>query len=247
MDGVITKTAAIHSLAWKRMFDEYLRYREMKYREPFREFGHVEDYLVHVDGRPRYKGVSAFLKSRRIRIPFGNPADEFEKETVCGLGNRKNAFFNELIEGGGVEVYPSTIQLIKEMLASGIRVGVATSSKNGALILKKARIAKLFETHVDGTIAAKLGLKGKPEPDIFTTASDKLGVDCCQAIIFEDAVSGVQAGARGKFGLVIGVARENNYRELKTNGADVVVKDLSELTIDAINRLVQSKQAGGCT
>ena len=242
MDGVITKTAAVHSLAWKKMFDEYLHYREKQYQEPFREFTHADDYLSYVDGRPRYQGVDAFLKSRGINLPFGEPEDGAPKETVCGLGNRKNEFFNGVIQAEGVGVYDSTIELIKELLARGIKVGVATSSKNCVPILKKAGIVNLFETRVDGVVSAKLGLKGKPEPDIFTTASDHLGVEYHRTIVVEDAVSGVQAGARGKFGLVIGVARENNSHELKNNGADVVVEDLSEVTVDKISQLIQSKQ-----
>ena len=242
MDGVVTKTAAVHSLAWKRMFDEYLHYREKKHGEPFHEFTHADDYLSFVDGRPRYKGVETFLKSRGINIPFGGPEDEPGKETVCGLGNRKNVFFNRVLEEEGVGVYDSTLKLIKELLERGVKVGVATSSKNCALILKKARITKLFETRVDGIVSAALGLKGKPEPDIFTTACDNLGVKHHRAIVIEDAVSGVQAGAKGHFGLVIGVARENNAHELKANGADVVVEDLSEVTVDKINRLIQSRQ-----
>jgi beta-phosphoglucomutase family hydrolase len=243
MDGVITQTAAVHSLAWKKMFDEYLHYRENKYREPFHEFTHAADYLSFVDGRPRYKGVETFLKSRGINIPFGEPKDEPGKETVCGLGNRKNEFFNKVLEEDGVGVYDSTIKLIKELLRRGVKVGVATSSKNGAPILEKAGIAGLFKTCVDGVVSARLGLKGKPEPDIFTTASDNLGVKHHRAIVVEDAVSGVQAGRKGNFGLVIGVARENNAQELTRNGADFVVADLSELNVDKINQLIELKPA----
>jgi beta-phosphoglucomutase family hydrolase len=242
MDGVITKTAVVHSLAWKEMFDEYLHYREKEYNEPFCEFNHADDYLPFVDGRPRYKGVETFLKSREIQIPFGEPEDEPTKETVCGLGNRKNEFFNRVLEEEGIGVYDSTIKLIKELLARGVKVGVATSSKNCVLILKKTGIANLFATRVDGVVSAELGLKGKPEPDIFTAASDNLGVKHHRAIVVEDAVSGVQAGAKGNFGLVIGVARENNAIELKNNGADFVVADLSEINVDDINELLCSKQ-----
>ena len=243
MDGVITQTAAVHSLAWKKMFDEYLRYREKENHEAFQEFTHAGDYLSYVDGRPRYKGVETFLKSRGIKIPYGEPLDSPTNETVCGLGNRKNEFFNKVLEAEGVGVYDSTIQLIKELLARRVKVGVATSSKNCVLILKKAGIANLFQTRVDGVISVELGLKGKPEPDIFTTASDNLGIKYHRAIVVEDAVSGVQAGARGKFGLVVGVARENNAQKLKNHGADVVVEDLAELTVDKINHLLQSKQS----
>jgi beta-phosphoglucomutase family hydrolase len=244
MDGVITKTAVVHSLAWKKMFDEYLHYREKEYNEPFREFTHADDYLSFVDGRPRYKGVETFLKSRGINIPFGEPADEPGKETVCGLGNRKNEVFNKVLEEEGVGVYGSTIRLIKELLERGVKVGVATSSQNCEFILKRAGIKNLFGTHVDGVVSAKLGLKGKPEPDIFTTASDNLGVEYHRAIVVEDAVSGVQAGAKGHFGLVIGVAREKNAHELKSHGADVVVEDLSEISVDDINKLIYSKWVG---
>jgi beta-phosphoglucomutase family hydrolase len=243
MDGVITRTAAVHSRAWKKMFDQYLRYRERRYHESFREFTHAGDYLAYVDGRPRYKGVEAFLKSRGIDISMGEPDDDPRQETVCGLGNRKNEFFNRVIQEEGVGVYESTVELIQELLARGVKVGVATSSKNSSLILKKAGIAGLFETCVDGVVSAGLGLRGKPEPDIFTRASDNLGVKYRHAVVVEDAVSGVEAGVRGKFGLVIGVARENNVAELEACGADVVVEDLAELTIERIDQLIRQKQS----
>lgn len=243
MDGVVTRTAAVHSLAWKKMFDEYLRQREAAHGEAFREFTHAGDYLAYVDGRPRYKGVETFLQSRGIELPFGNPADAPKTETICGLGNRKNEFFNRVVEEDGVGLYESTLKLIADLLANGIRVGLATSSKNGDFVLSKAGIIHLFETRVDGIVSAKLGLKGKPEPDIFTTACSNLGATPARAIVFEDAVSGVQAGAKGKFALVIGIARENNAHELKTQGADVVVEDLAETSLDKINRWIAVKQA----
>lgn len=242
MDGVITKTAVVHSSAWKKMFDEYLRYREKQYGEPFHEFTHAQDYLSFVDGRPRYKGVDAFLKSRGITLPFGDPNNDPGKETVCGLGNRKDQLFNRVLEEDGVGVYASTLNLIRELLDRGVKIGVATSSKNCLVILKKAGITHLFATRVDGVVSAQMGLKGKPEPDIFTTASGNLGVKPQRAIVVEDAVSGVQAGAKGHFGLVLGVARENNARELKTNGADFVVGDLAEITLEELDRLAAAKQ-----
>jgi len=242
MDGVITKTAVVHSSAWKRMFDEYLSRRAERHGEAFREFTHASDYLTHVDGRPRYQGVAAFLKSRGINLPFGDPADDPQQETVCGLGNRKNQFFNQVLENDGVGLYDSTIKLIHTLLAQGVKIGVATSSKNCVRILKQAGITHLFATRVDGVVAAELGLNGKPEPDIFTLASSNLGVKPQRAIVVEDAVSGVQAGAKGNFALVIGVARENNARELHANGANVVVTDLSEMTVNEMNHLVGTRQ-----
>ncbi len=244
MDGVLTQTASVHSTAWKRMFDEYLRDRERRFGEPFREFTHTEDYLTYVDGRPRYRGVENFLRSRGINVPFGTSEDAPRAETVCGLGNRKNELFNEILNTDGVQLYPSTVALIDELQRQGVRIGLATSSKNSALILEKTATVSLFETVVDGLVSEKLGLKGKPEPDIFTTAAANVGANPAQAIIFEDAVSGVQAGARGSFALVIGIAREHNAAELRANGADLVVTDLAETNVDEINQRVRSKRRG---
>ncbi len=229
LDGVITQTALVHSRAWKEMFDGYLRFREKKYGEAFREFTHAGDYLPYVDGKPRYQGVASFLESRKIDIPFGDPADDPDAETVCGLGNRKNDMFNRILERDGVKLYDSTVELIRELNKAGIHTGVASSSKNCKAVLEAARLPDLFETRVDGTVSAELGLKGKPEPDIFTTACDNLGVDYDLSVVVEDAVSGVQAGRKGNFGLVLGIAREDNARELLINGADIVVEDMSEL------------------
>lgn len=239
MDGVITRTATVHASAWKRTFEEYLRIRETRFGEAFREFT-GRDYLEFVDGRPRYGGVDSFLRSRAIEIPFGDPADQPGMETVCGLGNRKNELFIRVLEEDGVDVYASTIQLIKELLESGVKVGVATSSKNSALVLEKAGIARLFGTRVDGVLSARLGLKGKPEPDIFATACDNLGVRHERAMVVEDAVSGVQAGASGHFGLILGVAREDNGAELRRNGADIVVSDLAEISLVEIDSWFKS-------
>jgi beta-phosphoglucomutase family hydrolase len=229
MDGVITKTALTHAHAWKKMFDDYLHKREAKYSEPFVEFTHAGDYLPFVDGKPRYKGVKSFLESRGIDIPFGDPTDEPGTDTVCGLGNQKNIAFNEVLENDGVEVYPSTIALINELKAAGIKLGVASSSKNCKPVLERVNLLDIFDARVDGVVSAELGLHGKPEPDIFTTACDIVGVKYMNAIVVEDAVSGVQAGKKGNFGLTLGIARENNRRELEENGADLVVEDLEEI------------------
>ncbi|HEY4247572.1 MAG TPA: HAD-IA family hydrolase [Lacunisphaera sp.] len=243
MDGVLTKTATVHSIAWKRMFDEYLRTRETGYGEPFREFTHAGDYLVYVDGRPRHQGIETFLKSRGIVLPFESSETGEEGESIRGLGDRKNTLFNQIIESEGAGLYDSTVALIQDLLRRGIKVGLATSSKNSAVILQKTGTAWLFATVVDGLVSEKLGLKGKPEPDIFTTASANLGVSPARAIVIEDAVSGVAAGAKGGFGLVIGVAREDNADELRKHGADVVVHDLAETTLEKINLLVRAKRA----
>ena len=229
LDGVITQTALVHSSAWKEMFDNYLKFREEKYSEPFQEFSHAEDYLPYVDGKPRYKGVASFLESRGIDIPFGDPSDGPEAETVCGLGNRKNLAFNEILDRDGVKLYDSTVELIYDLKKAGIRIGVASSSKNCKPVLEAAGLLQLFETRVDGVVSAELGLQGKPEPDIFTTACDNLGVAYAESVVVEDAVSGVQAGRKGNFGLVLGIAREENSHELLVNGADIVLEDMAEL------------------
>lgn len=234
LDGVITKTALVHSRAWKDMFDSYLTEREQKYNEKFVEFTHENDYLPYVDGKPRYQGVNSFLQSRGINIPFGETDDAPELETVCGLGNRKNIFFNKILENDGVEAYDSTVKLIHELIEKGIKVGVASSSKNCKVVLTAAKLLQYFETRVDGEVSAELGLKGKPEADIFTTAADNLGVAYDRAVVVEDAISGVQAGKKGNFGLVLGIAREENKQELLANGADIVVEDIEEIGFEGI-------------
>lgn len=244
MDGVITETATVHARAWKRMFDEYLRQREREQGEPFREFSPA-DYRARVDGRPRHRGVEEFLASRGIRLPPGSPEDPAGGETVCGLGNRKNELFCEIIGTAGVKVYDSTLALIHDLRAAGIKLGLATSSRNSGLVLSRTQTDGLFGTIVDGIVSERLGLKGKPHPDIFMAAAARLGVPRARAIVVEDAVSGVQAGARGGFGLVVGVAREDNAQELRENGADVVVRDLAEVSVEEINRLVRCKGGAG--
>ncbi len=232
LDGVITQTALVHSAAWKKMFDDYLREREEKYGEPFRPFTVKDDYLPYVDGKPRYKGVESFLESRGIRIPYGDPSDDPSAETICGIGNRKNVAFNEALKNDGVQVYDSTVALIRRLTEEGIKVGVASSSKNCRQVLQAAGLLELFGTRVDGEVSAELGLKGKPEPDIFTVAADNLGVTYDRTVVVEDAVSGVQAGRKGNFGLVIGIAREENEQELRIAGADIVVRDMEEVSLE---------------
>jgi len=234
LDGVITKTASVHSRAWKKMFDEYLHHRASQNSEKFFEFTPA-DYLAYVDGKPRYEGVKSFLESRNIELPFGSPEDGNHLETVCGLGNNKNEAFNAVLKSEGVEAYPSTVKLLETLKKDGIRIGVASSSKNCEAVLNAAGLMHFVETRVDGVVSAEMGLKGKPQPDIFLTAAKNLGVDPARSIVVEDAVSGVQAGKNGNFGLVLGLAREENIEALKANGADIVVEDLEEITLDEIN------------
>lgn len=237
MDGVITQTALTHAAAWKKMFDEFLRERASKRNEYFDEFTQ-KDYLDFVDGKPRYKGVVSFLASRNIELPFGETLDNPGVETICGLGNRKNEAFNEVIDKDGVQVYKSTAKLLTDLKNAGIKLGVASSSKNCKPVLEAINLLEIFEARVDGVVSAELGLSGKPEPDIFTTACEMLNSTPSKSIVVEDAVSGVQAGAKGKFGLTLGIAREDNEKDLAENGADFVVTDLSEIEgIDGLNKL----------
>ncbi|MCK4990444.1 MAG: beta-phosphoglucomutase family hydrolase, partial [Bacteroidales bacterium] len=235
LDGVITKTALVHASSWKRMFDEYMKGREERFSETFREFTHAGDYLPYVDGKPRYKGVESFLESRGISISFGDPSDDPDMETVCGLGNKKNIMFNKVLEDDGVEVYESSVEMLEGLKAAGVRIGVASSSKNCKPVLETAGLLHYFETRVDGVVSAEIGLQGKPEPDIFTTACDNLGVEYHRSVVVEDAVSGVQAGHKGNFGLTLGLAREDNIKELQVGGADIVVEDLADIGLEGIN------------
>ena len=242
LDGVITKTAQTHSAAWKKMFDDYLKKREQQYGEPFVAFTQ-SDYLNYVDGKPRYKGVASFLASRGIDLVWGTPEDEAGKETVCGLGNQKNNAFLEVLKKDGAEVFPSTVNLMKELKAGGIPMGVASSSKNCKAVLEAVRLEHFFFFFVDGVVSVELVLNGEPEPDIFTTACKKLGASPAKSIVVEDAVSGVQAGAKGNFGLTLGIAREDNAEELRQNGADVVVSDLKEINgLEGLKKLFLKNQ-----
>lgn len=229
LDGVITDTASIHASSWKRMFDEYLRGRATRTGEPFRPFDIATDYKLHVDGKPRFDGVRDFLKSRAINLPEGSPDDPPLNETVCGLGNRKNELVNDAIANDGVEVYQGTVKWVHRLHKEGFKTAVVTSSANCDAVLKAAGLADLFKVRVDGNTIHEQQLNGKPAPDAFLAAARNLGVAPDRSVVVEDAISGVEAGRNGKFGLVIGVARKGNNDELKRHGADLVVNDLSEL------------------
>jgi beta-phosphoglucomutase family hydrolase len=228
MDGVVTDTASIHAACWKTMFDEYLKKWAQQNGQPLHPFDIATDYKFYVDGKPRYQGVRDFLKSRNIILPDGTPEDPSDAETVCGLGNRKNDLVKQRI-ASGVEAYPGSVAFLKSLRPSGIKTAIVTSSENCETVLKAAGVGDLFDARVDGYVIAQQHLSGKPAPDSYLKAAEMLGVKPDRAVVIEDAISGVQAGARGRFGLVIGVARKDNVAELKAQGADVVVHDLAEL------------------
>lgn len=226
MDGVITQTARVHARAWKTVFDEFLEKRQGKSYQPF---DRDHDYRQYVDGKPRYDGVRSFLASRGIELPEGREDDKPDRETVCGLGNRKNELFQEVLQRDGVLAYEDAVEQIDKWKGAGLKVAVISSSRNCEEILKAANLLDVFDAKVDGKDSDRLGLKGKPEPDIFLHAAEQLGVDSWEAVVIEDAIAGVEAGRNGRFGLVVGVARDGEGSDLQQAGADRIVRDLREL------------------
>ena len=229
LDGVITDTASLHAACWKQMFDEYLQRRARQRGEAFHPFDIASDYRLHVDGKPRFNGVRDFLRSRNIQLPEGSPLDPPQTETIGGLGNRKNELVNKIIQDKGVDPYPGSVELIRQLRHRGFKIAVVTSSQNCEAVLRAAKLDGFFELTVDGNMIQSQELAGKPAPDTFLRAAKLLAVEPKRAVVIEDAVSGVEAGSNGNFGLVIGVARKGNADELQRHGAHLVVNDLGEL------------------
>jgi beta-phosphoglucomutase family hydrolase len=229
LDGVLTQTAKVHARAWKEMFDGFLRERAERTREPFEPFDRPTDYDEYVDGKPRLDGVISFLAARGIDVPMGAPGDPPEAETAHGLGNRKNALVLELIRDQGVQPYDGSVRFAEAAREQGLRRAVVSSSTNCRDVLVAAGIDHLFETRIDGTVAEREGLAGKPAPDTFLAGARALGAQPRQAVVFEDALAGVEAGRAGDFGWVVGVDRTGQAEALRRRGADVVVDDLGEL------------------
>lgn len=223
LDGVLTPTAEVHMRAWAEMFNGYLQGRGIE--QPYTD----QDYFDYVDGKPRYDGVRSFLASRGIELPEGAPEDGADVESVAGLGNRKNDAFNEVLARDGVAAYPGSVRLLDHLAGRGTQVAVVSSSRNAPAVLEAAGLADRFTVVVSGAVAAEQGLPGKPAPDTFAYAAQQLGVPIERAVVLEDAVSGVQAGCAGDFGLVVGVDRGAGVDALTAAGADIVVADLAEL------------------
>jgi beta-phosphoglucomutase family hydrolase len=228
MDGVVTKTAVVHAAAWKEMFDDFLREWSAKNGTPFVPFD-SGDYDEYVDGKPRYDGVRSFLASRGITLPEGTPDDPPDRETICGIGNRKNDLVLKLIKEDGVEAYEGSVRYVKAVRDAGLHRAVVSSSANCRDVLIAAGIEDLFEARIDGQVAEEQHLKGKPAPDTFLAGARALGVQAAQAAVFEDALAGVEAGRAGHFGFVVGVDRVGQADALREHGADIVVQDLAEL------------------
>ncbi|MEX0600820.1 MAG: beta-phosphoglucomutase family hydrolase [Rhodothermales bacterium] len=224
LDGVLTRTAAVHAAAWKSTFDDVLNRRG----EDQAPFDVESDYRRYVDGMPRFDGVRSFLASRGIEVPEGDPDDRPEEETIYGIGNRKNEHFQHLLKEKGVDTFDDAVEQLRRWRAAGLKTAVVSSSRNCVPVLEAAGLSELFDAKVDGVDAAEIGLQGKPDADIFLEAARRLEVRPRDAIVLEDAVSGVKAGRAGGFGLVVGVARDRQ-QDLAEHGADVVVYDVREL------------------
>jgi beta-phosphoglucomutase family hydrolase len=215
LDGVITPTAEIHEHAWGELFAAY-------------DFTQA-DYIEFVDGKPRYDGVRSFLASRDVTLPDGDPSDEPGNNTVCAMGNRKNALFNEILERDGMTAYPGSQATLDALVANDVPSAIVSSSKNAIPVLDAASLGERFEVIIDGVVAADLGLDGKPAPDGYLLGAERLGVDPSRTVVVEDATSGVAAGRAGNFAVVIGVDRGAGADVLLDYGATFVVSDLDEL------------------
>lgn len=224
LDGVLTRTATVHFAAWKRTFDEFLH----RYEPEQPEFSQL-DYNSYVDGKHRADGVRGFLASRGITLPEGGPDDAADAATVQALATRKNDMVLQELDEHGVEVYPGSVDYLRAVKEAGLPTAVVTASANGEKVIAAGGFADLIDVRVDGVVAARDGLRGKPEPDTFLAGARLLGVEPAAAVVFEDALSGVAAGRAGKFGYVVGVDRVGQADALKAEGADVVVQDLAEL------------------
>ena len=232
LDGVLTRTATIHAAAWKKMFDGYLRERAARTGEGFVPFDPVADYAEYVDGKPRYDGVRSFLSARDVGLPEGLAGDPPDAETVFGLGNRKNEIVLRMIREGGVEPYEGSVRYLEAARAVGLHRAVVSSSTNTKDVLVAADIERFFEACIDGVVAEREGLKGKPAPDTFLAGARALGVAPERAAVFEDALAGVASGRAGGFAYVVGVDRVGQAAALRKHGASIVVSDLSELLGD---------------
>jgi beta-phosphoglucomutase family hydrolase len=231
LDGVLTATAKIHAACWKRLFDQFLKQHSETTGQPFAPFDLANDYKLYVDGKMRYVGVESFLESRGIQLPHGDPSESPNYDTVCGLGNFKDNYFDEVLHSEGIEVYDGSVTLVRHLRQQGLKTAVVSSSHHCKEVLKVADIEDCFSAVVDGNLADQLHLAGKPAPDAFLLGAKQLGVEPTRTVVFEDALSGVQAGQAGQFGLVVGVDRAQQADALLQNGADIVVQDLSELVL----------------
>jgi len=229
LDGVLTDTASVHKKAWKSMFDDFLKARAQRAGTEFVPFDVDTDYLEYVDGKKREDGVRSFLASRGIELPDGDPDDGADAETVYGLGNRKNDMFQHTLQTDGIEVFEGSRRYLEAVVKAGLGTAVVSSSANTRQVLELTGLDKFVQQRVDGVTLKEQNIAGKPAPDSFLRAAELLDVTPAEAVVFEDALSGVEAGRAGNFGYVVGVDRVGHADALRRNGADVVVTDLAEL------------------
>lgn len=240
LDGVVTRTAAVHATAWKRTFDAFLQARAAAGGEPFRPFDETTDYVAHIDGRPRHDGIRAFLAARGIALPEGTPEDPPERDSVHGLGHRKNALFRDLLAKEGVQAYAGSVALLRRLREAGLRTAVVSSSRNTGAVLAAAQLADLFDAQVDGNEAARLHLRGKPAPDTFLHAAAILGIPPSRMLGVEDALAGVEAIRAAGYGLVIGVDRGARGGALAAHGAGLVVSDLQDIALRHVHAVAEA-------
>jgi beta-phosphoglucomutase family hydrolase len=233
LDGVLTDTASVHTKAWKVMFDAFLKRHAEQTGQPFVPFDPVDDYLKYVDGKKREDGVRSFLASRGIELPDGEPDDSGDKDTVYGLGARKNDAFQQTLHKDGVKVFEGSRHYLEKVAAAGLATAVVSSSANTREVLEITGLEKYIQQRVDGVTLREEHIAGKPAPDSFLRAAELLNVPAAAAAVFEDALSGVEAGRAGNFGYVVGVDRVGQADELRSHGADVVVTDLGDLIQEA--------------
>ncbi len=231
LDGVLTDSARVHTTCWKQLFDEYLEARAARLGEAFVPFDPGDDYIEYVDGKARIDGTRDFLASRGIELPEGQAGDPPETETIHGLSKRKDGLFVKVLRSQGIEAYETSRTLVQQLRRAGIRTAVVSSSHNCEEVLEVAGMGGDFDARVDGVVIDEMGLNGKPAPDCFLEAARRLDVAPERGVVIEEALSGVQAGVAGAFGLVIGVARKGNADALREHGAQVVVEDLGELPL----------------
>lgn len=232
LDGVVTKTANLHSKAWGMTFEKYNSRRKQEGKRGFEPYDPRVDYPGYIDGIPRYEGVERFLTSRNIELPKGTPQDDENTETIYGLGNLKNSLYLELIETEGVTLLDKNVDMIKNWKKMGLKTAIISSSKNCKMILEKAGLEDLFEVRIDGVTSEEKNIPGKPAPDIFLKAAEELGVKPGETLIVEDAQAGVEAGKKGNFRLVIGIINASSEKDLLDAGADIAVNDLQEVELE---------------
>jgi beta-phosphoglucomutase family hydrolase len=232
LDGVLTDTASVHTKAWKEMFDSFLSQRAESNGEEFVPFDPESDYRKYVDGKPRDDGVRSFLESRDIELPDGDPDDPGDKETINGLGNKKNDAFQKVLHEDGVKVFEGSRRYLEAVSAAGLAIAVVSSSANTRDVLEITGLDEFVQERVDGVTLREENIAGKPAPDSYLRGAELLDVEPSAAAVFEDALSGVQAGRAGDFGFVVGVDRVGQAEELRREGADVVVTDLADLLGD---------------